>query len=163
MGRSAFSLPTKLKFMPQSTLKWRLEEWLTEGCKAVRSKLNTNEVQDSIKNTPILIVVGEKDETLPSVEESKRLKSILAHEAEVHIHIVKGAGHACTSGSRVDLTALMRKTFGLSSSTGRTAMKEAAQNDGVDLGLEPRYDGASIGLSPTKYWSKGLFQRVISY
>ena len=30
--RVAFDLANRLKFMPKSTLKWRLEEWLNHGC-----------------------------------------------------------------------------------------------------------------------------------
>ena len=156
MGRTAFSLPSKLKFMPQSTLKWRLEEWLMKGCENIRAKEN-NEMKDCIGDKPVLIVVGEKDQTLPSVEESQRLQTVFK---EAEVHVVDGAGHACTSGSRVDLTALMRRKFLSSSSSGRLAMKELALNAGVDLGLEPRYDGSPIGLSPTKYWTERLFRKV---
>jgi len=35
MGRVALSLPTKLEFMPPTTLSWRLNEWLQTGCAAL--------------------------------------------------------------------------------------------------------------------------------
>jgi pimeloyl-ACP methyl ester carboxylesterase len=154
MGRVAFSLPTKLKFMPQQTLKWRLEEWLTSGCNSIQSKEEI--IRDTLGQLPVLIVAGEKDETLPSVKESQRLQNLLEN---AEVHVVNGAGHACTSGSRVDLTALMRKQF-IPSSLGRKSMKDQACNASDEyFGLEPRYDGANIGLSPLKYWSEAYYQR----
>jgi pimeloyl-ACP methyl ester carboxylesterase len=153
MGRVAFSLPSKLKFMPQNTLKWRLEEWLMKGCDSIESKGNI--LRERLRVIPILIVAGEKDNTLPSVEESKRLAKQLSN---VDIYVVSGSGHACTSGSRVDLTALMRNTFSDLSLIGRKNMKEAASlNKGVSFGLEKRYDDASIGLMPYKYWSREYY------
>jgi len=106
MGRIAFSLPQKLKFMPQKTLAWRLTEWLEVGCSLVDStKLDRFQ---KFPNLPVLIVAGEKDKTLPSIAEAERLCSILPNSI---IHVVEGAGHASTCGSRVDLTALMRNCF----------------------------------------------------
>ena len=155
MGRVAFSLPTKLKFMPQSTLKWRLNEWLTKGCDAIASKEGT--IKQTLGLLPVLIVAGESDKTLPSVDEALRLQSFFD---TTEVHVVKGAGHACTSGSRVDLTALMRKTF-IQSSNRRKDMKYAAINAiNQSFGLEPRYDGANIGLNPLKYWSAEYYQKL---
>ena len=156
MGRYAFSLPSKLKFMPQETLQWRLREWLEKGCELIESKEEL--MGEILEKVPILIVAGEKDETLPSVSESQRLSNLLK---KVDIHIVNGSGHACTCGSRVDLTALMRKSFFPNSSLGRKEMKPQASAGAVeDYGLEPRYDGASIGLSPLKYWSMPYFKKI---
>ena len=105
-------------------------------------------------------VVGEKDESLPSVREANRLFSDVFHKSK--IHIVPGAGHACTSGSRVDLTALMREWFAIeSSSDGRLQMKKvAAEGSDVYFGMEPRYDNANIGLSPLLYWAKDYYERI---
>lgn len=154
MGRTAFSLPTKMKFMPQETLKWRLEEWLAKGCAAVNKKEQFLLDLD----IPILIVVGEADNTLPSLEEAMRLSELLKN-TQTNVHIVKGAGHAHTAGSRVDLTALMRITFrDALRTTGRTEMKPSAiQASHEFYGMEGRYDKANIGLIPTKYWSRENF------
>lgn len=156
MGRVAFSLPNKLKFMPQSTLKWRLSEWLTKGCIAIESKEDS--IMLMLQQIPVLIVAGEKDNTLPSTDEALRLEKWFDRTV---CHVVKGAGHACTSGSRVDLAALMRKTF-IPSSSRRKDMKDTASNmmDDVSFGLEPRYDGADIGLNPLKYWSEEYYQKL---
>lgn len=155
MGRMAFSLPNKLKFMPQETLKWRLEEWLTKGCQLIKHKEERLKEMD----IPVLIVAGEKDETLPSMEEARRLSTLLKNS---HVHIVDAAGHACTCGSRLDLTAVIRSTFvNLNANDGRTKMKlEASKNDGVYFGLENRYDNSTVGLSPFMYWSKEYYQRI---
>jgi pimeloyl-ACP methyl ester carboxylesterase len=155
MGRMAFSLPSKLKFMPQETLKWRLEEWLTKGCQMIKDEEDNLQKMD----IPVLIVAGEKDQTLPSVEEARRLSNLLKHS---QLHIVDSSGHACTCGSRVDLTALIRSTFvHLNATDGRKKMKmEASENEGVYFGLERRYDNSTVGLSPLTYWSSAYYQRL---
>ena len=154
MGRVAFSLPQKLKYMPQKTLQWRLREWLETGCAEMAIKLGQFSDFPSFRT---LIIAGENDFCLPSIDEAERLSSLLPNN---HIHVVEGAGHATTCGSRVDLAALMRKQFPDLSLVGRTAMKPgAAAGEGVMLGLEPRYNGIEKGLSPLKYWSKKLYQK----
>ena len=130
MGRVAFSLPTKLKFMPQETLEWRLTQWLEVGCALVACRL---EELSRCQNFKTLIVAGEKDMTLPSIAEAERLSSMLPN---CHVHVVEGAGHANTCGSRVDLAALMRNRFDelkmrgkRGRKVGRTSMKpQAAKN-----------------------------------
>jgi pimeloyl-ACP methyl ester carboxylesterase len=154
MGRVAFSLPQKLKYMPQKTLQWRLREWLETGCAEMATKLGQFSDFPSFRT---LIIAGEKDFCLPSIDEAERLSSILPNN---HIHVVEGAGHATTCGSRVDLAALMRKQFSDLGRVGRTAMKpEAAAGAGVMLGLEPRYNGREKGLSPLLYWSRKLYRK----
>jgi len=156
MGRTAFSLPTTLEFMPQKTLKWRLEEWLTKGSTA----LSQREQEIRKLDVPVLIVAGEFDKTLPSVAEASRLSRLFRKS---FVHIVDGAGHACTSGSRVDLAALIRGScpdYNFPSS-GRTEMKEEARkNSGIYYGMEKRYDNASLGMMPTLYWSKENYQSI---
>mmetsp|Transcript_10145 Transcript_10145/g.15083 ORF Transcript_10145/g.15083 Transcript_10145/m.15083 type:complete len:525 (-) Transcript_10145:98-1672(-) len=162
MGRNAFSLPSKLQYMPQGTLEWRLEQWLRRGCEDVSIKLK-NSLNSSggrrKKIPPVLLVAGEKDGTLPSIAEAERLLGLLPDCA---VHVVEGAGHACTCGSRVDIAALMRARFKeLQQEGGRIAMKQvAAEGEGINFGLEPRYDGASVGLLPTKYWSEKYYQKI---
>ena len=156
MGRCAFTIPQKLKFMPQDTLKHRLGEWLTKGCASLKSK------EDSLKELDVdmLIIAGEVDNTLPSMEEKERLVRIFK-KSKVSTHVVKGSGHANTVGSRCDLVALMRDAFYEKLDTdGRRGMKASAQEEGEFFGMEPRYDGASIGLMPTEYWSESNFQRI---
>ncbi|KAL3936002.1 MAG: hypothetical protein SGBAC_008587 [Bacillariaceae sp.] len=161
MGRVAISLPTQLEYMPQGTLDWRLNAWLATGCQQTETrtlsdlakKLNTTKI-------PTLIVAGEKDETLPSPEEANRLVDLFPNSK---VHVVEGAGHASTCGSRVDLAAEMRSFFvalqssssSSSSATPRTAMKpEAAKGINEYFGMTERYDQANIGLNPILYWSK---------
>lgn len=146
MGRVAFSLPFVLPYMSQETLQWRLSKWLEQGCTMVDlSRITTH----------TLLVVGECDRTLPSIAEAERLSSRLR---SCDVHVVPGAGHASTCGSRVDLSALVRKSFPkLANKKGRTSMKPSAQNGGVLLGMEPRYDNATIGLSPLKYWNRRYY------
>ena len=153
MGRIAFSLAEKLKFMPRETLEWRLMQWLEEGLQVV----TTERLQTiSHHNIEVLVVVGENDQTLPSMDEASRLQSVINRST---VHIVKGAGHASTSGSRVDLTALMRKRFPNLKTNRRTEMKDIAANgSGKYYGMEPRE--VKEGLSPLRYWDKDLYRQI---
>lgn len=184
MGRVAFSLPYKLEFMPASTLSWRLEEWLTVGCATMAGS--------SFQSFPLfrtLIVVGEKDKTLPSIAEAERLANKVTLPKQTQIHVVEGAGHSSTCGSRLDLTAIMRNRFMElqkkpsnprkqkktamnkmkidsnaieSVNKKRTRMKPQAQaGTGAYFGMEERYDGAPIGLNPILYWSRDNYCPVL--
>jgi len=159
MGRVAFSLPSRLKFMPQETLAWRLQEWLTVGCQFVNQQLQQKKQQgggeEPLQNVKVLVIAGEKDKTLPSIDEAERLMTVFP---DCVAHVVEGAGHASTCGSRVDLAALARGRFP-NLAPGRTSMKEeAASNTGVSFGMEKRYNGEEVGLSPLLYWSKDLYK-----
>ena len=79
MGRVAFSLADKLKFMPREALDWRLTSWLKDGCEIV-----TAERLKDLSKQRVLLVVGEVDEALPSTDEAERLQSIISN-SEVHI------------------------------------------------------------------------------
>ena len=171
MGRTAFSLPNKLKFMPKDTLRWRLEQWLTVGNTGINGR--ENEMKGLLSTLPVLVLAGEDDRTLPAVDEAQRLQRILP---DCSVHIVDGAGHAGTCGSRVDIAALMRNRFPLfrrefpdgfeitEEDSGRISMKEeAASGEGKFFGLTARYDGSvGLGLSPLKYWNQELFRRWVS-
>jgi len=189
MGRVALSLPTKLEFMPPTTLSWRLNEWLQTGCTAWDSSFA------AFPNFRSLIVVGEKDKTLPSIAEAERLANKVMNPSRTKIHVVDGAGHASTCGSRLDLTAVIRGCFAElqrppavarwrkakrspkanidcddcadfagaceSDHAKRTSMKpQAREGVGPNFGMEERYDKADIGLNPLLYWSKSNFKSV---
>ena len=159
MGRVAISLPTKLEFMPSSTLSWRLEEWLENGCAAL------GESSFSFRDFRSLIVVGENDKTLPSIAEAERLASKVMSTTKTQIHVVDDAGHASTCGSRLDLAAVIRNRFPeLQKNTvtsKRISMKpQAIQGVGINFGMEERYDRADIGLNPFLYWSKNNYLPV---
>jgi pimeloyl-ACP methyl ester carboxylesterase len=162
MGRVALSLPTVLKFMPQETLRWRSTEWLEAGCTRMASRLSDFRQYQSFQT---LIVAGDCDGVLPSIDEAERLAGVFPKAV---IHVVDGAGHASTVGSRVDLAALFRSHFRelgsprrQRSSSPRTAMKEAAAaGKGKYFGMEPRYDGQTIGISPLTYWNRKYYRKV---
>jgi hypothetical protein len=153
--------------MTQETLKWRLGEWLEKGC----IQMSSSRLREFRRhaNLRVLIVAGEKDGCLPSIAEAERLASLLPNTL---LHVVDGAGHASTCGSRVDLTALFRSCFkelctksGIFMHRGvttdsRISMKEtAATGEGPYFGMEPRYDNQTVGLNPLKYWSNKFFRR----
>ena len=167
MGRVAFSIPDKLRFMSRRTLSWRLTEWLKKGCDTMDSSRLSQ--YQSIKSFRTLIVAGERDMCLPSIDEARRLSNNIFPNN--HVHVVEGAGHGSTCGSRVDLTALMRNRFPellvnrkrrrRGENEDRTSMKEtAAQGEGIFLGMEPRYDGKTdMGLLPWLYWNQPTYFR----
>ena len=163
LGRIAFDLANRLKFMPQDTLKWRLEQWLERGCTMFENRLNITQ-QDiveglgSLEDLRTLIVVGEIDLTLPSVEEAERLTSKVFNNAKVHV--VEGAGHASTCGSSVNIIQLMRDFFPeLKEKSSDTRSYE--QNNKSELfGLVPRYDNAVIGMSPLLYWDEEYYRQI---
>lgn len=162
MGRVAFSLPTKLEYMSQGTLTWRLEEWLEQGCEALETRIRDFRDYKSFRT---LLLVGERDLTLPSIAEAERLVNLLPNS---QVHVVDGAGHASTCGSRLDMTAQMRRAFtelrapkGKSGKpdSKRTSMKpEASSGTGSYFGMEARYDGANIGLNPIRYWARSNYR-----
>lgn len=174
MGRVAFDLPKRLKFMPKDTLKWRLEEWLEWGCGVFEDRLQMLQAARESPNMAAgdvdtylllkvsqelraLIVVGEYDLTLPSYDEARRLSSELFRNA--YVHVVPGAGHASTCGGSLNLMRLVREAFPETSLYGsdnaNNGMRAMEELDG----LEPRYDGASIGLNPMLYWSSEYYRK----
>jgi pimeloyl-ACP methyl ester carboxylesterase len=172
MGRVAFDLPSRLKFMPKETLKWRLEEWLEWGCGVFEDRLemlqsaraSTDEASGDVDTYALLkvsqelrtmIVVGELDLTLPSLEEADRLSSEVFRNA--YVHVVPGAGHASTCGGSLNLVELLREVFPETNMYGRIENSYAGKPTEELHGLEPRYDRAWIGLSPLLYWSKDYY------
>merc|ERR1719203_1343135 len=144
--------------MPQDTLKWRLEKWLTNGCNSLGEECE--QLKSLSEKLRTLIIVGEDDKTLPSVEEANRLRGIIPNSA---MFVVEGAGHASTCGSRVDLAALLRGRFHeLQDLDTSIDMKEEAKNrDGKYFGMESRYDGnTNIGMLPTRYWDEDVYKKM---
>jgi pimeloyl-ACP methyl ester carboxylesterase len=188
LGRVALSLPFVVPVMTREAMKWRLEEWLDAGCERLLSGRRLEEFRTSHPRFRVLIVAGERDAALPSIAEAERLASLIPNSV---VHVVEGAGHASTCGSRVDLAALLRKcypedllidTAGEGRSTadpfialpwqknhhpsqerreaGRTKMKTVAASGRDEyFGMEPRYDNATIGLSPLLYWSPKYYRK----
>lgn len=181
LGRVAFSLPFVIPVLSRGTFHWRLTAWLETGCDRLASRLpDLKRLNPSFRT---LIVAGEHDRALPSIDEAERLSSILPNPK---IHVVEGAGHASTCGSRVDLAALFRDCYeelqdkhssdgrkqrrrrrrddthhgATTTPPGRTSMKDVAANGkGAYFGMEPRYDGKTIGLNPLFYWSSEYYRK----
>ncbi|KAL7496954.1 hypothetical protein ACHAWT_008814 [Skeletonema menzelii] len=170
MGRVAFALPSRLKFMPKNTLRWRLTEWLEWGNAVFEDRLEVlksgiTEGEDDLgmlrlsRDVKTLIVVGEFDKTLPSLDEANRLSAEVFRNNVVHV--VTGAGHASTCGGTLNLMQLLRQVYPevngyrtTNYDVGTTEWKPRA-----DLrGLVPRYDYANIGLSPLLYWSSDYYK-----
>ncbi|KAL7454329.1 hypothetical protein ACHAWC_005975 [Mediolabrus comicus] len=170
MGRVAFAIPSRLKFMPKETFQWRLTEWMERGCHVFEDRLealvaardteNTAEmdvntqamlkVSEQLRTT---IVVGELD-AMPSTEEAERLSSELFRNT--HVHVVKGSGHISTCGGSLHLIELLRDTFPEINNFNDRKSRRLEEL----YGLEPRYDDAPIGMMPWSYWSKDYYKQV---
>jgi pimeloyl-ACP methyl ester carboxylesterase len=159
LGRVAFSLPFVLPVLSQDTFQWRLDSWLREGCERRVCHRLSQILRNGNGGLRTLLVAGENDQALPSVEEANRLATLWP---DAKVHVVPDAGHASTCGTRVDLAALLRNRFEeLRHEGGRTEMSpEATFGEGMYFGMEKRYDGQSIGLSPLQYWSDQYFQTI---
>jgi pimeloyl-ACP methyl ester carboxylesterase len=123
-----------------------------------------------------LIIVGEYDNTLPSIEESHRLSNELFRNSV--IHVVPNAGHASTCGGSLNLITLLRSVFtelntnndkNVDDETRRRRQRQQSSSSRIGnendtptkelYGLVPRYDNAWIGLNPLLYWSKEYYQK----
>ena len=176
MGRVAFAIPLRLKFMPKETFQWRLKEWMEVGSGRFEERLKNLQVAQHVKDTSDVdaetqamlkvseelrttIVVGEKD-AMPSLEEAERLSSELFQKA--HVHVVKGSGHISTCGGSLHLIELLREAFPEINLSGCSGDENCNISEELH-GLEPRYDNSPIGMMPWKYWSKDNYKQVSRY
>ena len=121
-----------------------------------------------------LIIVGEYDNTLPSVEEATRLSNELFRNSV--IHVVPNAGHASTCGGSLNLMKVLREVFpelntdntdNVDDETRRRRRQQSSSSRIGDentptkelYGLVSRYDNAWIGLNPLLYWSKEYYRK----
>ena len=86
------------------TLNWRLTKWLAKGNFYLDNRFEKID-------TPTIILVGNRDRLLPSLEEGRRLKKLMKN-AKVELIELEEKGHAILDGS-YDLAELLltSKTF----------------------------------------------------
>lgn len=89
-------LPLLADLLPPETLAWKLH-LLEEGCKNVAPKF-------SKVSQRVLIIVGEADALIPSLEEGQRLKRLLPRS---HLRVEKGRAHALLQEGGVDLVKIL--------------------------------------------------------
>ena len=79
LGRVALSLPQVIPYMAQETLQWRLTKWLATGCArlAATTTHNRSSLLTQLQHIPSILVVGENDKLLPSVQEAQRLSTLV--------------------------------------------------------------------------------------
>eukprot|EP00984_Skeletonema_dohrnii_P018029 scaffold8336_cov96-Skeletonema_dohrnii-CCMP3373.AAC.6 len=152
MGRVAFAIPLRLKFMPKDTFRWRLKEWMEVGSsrfedrlKALRAARHVKDIVDVDADTQATlkvseelrttIVVGELD-AMPSVEEAERLSSEMFQNA--HVHVVKGSGHISSCGGSLHLIELLREVFPEVNVSGCSGYESCNTSEELH-GLEPRF------------------------
>jgi pimeloyl-ACP methyl ester carboxylesterase len=154
----------------------------TQAASTTTTKTNERSVIDNYSLLKIsqelrtLIIVGEYDNTLPSIEESHRLSNELFRNSV--IHVVPNAGHASTCGGSLNLITLLRSVFtelntnndkNVDDETRRRRQRQQSSSSRIGnendtptkelYGLVPRYDNAWIGLNPLLYWSKEYYQK----
>ena len=146
MGRFAFNLWRKLPYMKRDTLQWRVREWLEKGCESV-SRLDLGFLDDNV----VVVVVGDDDKALPSLEEGRRMQADLGWESVV----VQGAGHGGTMGGRVNLDAIVERKWLGGSGEGEV------EGEGRWRGMRMRegWEGMEGGMSPLLYWRKDVYKK----
>lgn len=100
-------------FSPEE-LGFRTSQWLQKGAAQVNQAL-----VDTPLKLPVLAVVGDQDNLLPSVDEAARLRGVIGGDGGPSgaggewrgTVVVPGAGHASTLGNRVDLLEEIRTAF----------------------------------------------------
>ena len=122
----------------------RLEEWLERGCGAFEDQLMSLEGNDDeagalrsmARGLRTLIVAGELDLTLPSIDEAERLSSEVFRDACVHV--VPDAGHASTCGGSLNLVRLIRETFHEDFGSGEESNgRTSSELFGLNMGRAP--------------------------
>lgn len=88
------------EIMPPATAKHRLNNVLMAGCDAIQDKLANVTV-------PALVIYGDGDRVLPSVDEAQRLKKLMP---DCKVKQVEGAGHLALDGDRVNCTRIIQQT-----------------------------------------------------
>lgn len=110
--RAWTSAQTLSKLVPAPTLKFRIEEWLDVGSRRVDRKLfQLTKVKERFKAAKkgMLVLIGEKDNFLPSASEAGRLGRVFPNAT---ISILKEGGHALLiDPERLDLGKAIRNTL----------------------------------------------------
>lgn len=91
-------LPLLAQLLPPDTLEWKLS-LLKQGCEAVLDKLHAVEQRT-------LIIAGDSDLLIPSLEEADRLRKALPR---AHVRIERGRSHALLQEGGVNLVRIMEK------------------------------------------------------
>ena len=91
-------LPLLAELLPPETLAWKLQ-LLEEGCKSIAPKIGQ-------VSQRVLIVVGEADALIPSLEEGRRLQRLLPRS---HLRIEAGRSHALLQEGGVDLVKMLQE------------------------------------------------------
>lgn len=91
-------LPLLAQLLPPETLEWKLS-LLKQGCDSVLDKLHAVEQRT-------LIVAGDADLLIPSLEEAERLRKALPR---AHVRIEKGRSHALLQEGGVNLVRIMEE------------------------------------------------------
>ncbi|CAM9453397.1 unnamed protein product [Chrysoparadoxa australica] len=139
--------------LPPETLRWRLRYWLGSGCAKVDDKLADVKV-------PVTVIAGTADRMLPSVEEARRLASLIPVCNTV---ILKGHGHASLFDDRFNLHALILKTVagdGVKKSTPHSPRQkqlvELYEGNYVDAFTPPDDETISTGRSVPHFLRRPL-------
>ena len=110
------------EIIPRDTLRHRLEI-LRQGCEF----LNSNDyARLTTMNVPTLVVASEKDNLIPSLAESARLKAFLPN---CKVEVLKDASHAALQEPGVDLMEICRRNGVLPRTEDELAMTRDVKFD----------------------------------
>ncbi|KAG5183756.1 Alpha/Beta hydrolase protein [Tribonema minus] len=150
VGEYATMLIVAYKEISAATLRYRLNAWLRAGSDMVNSRLEELKM-------PVLVLAGEEDRFLPSVEEAARLKRALIN-APVDTVALPRIGHAALLeralvNTCVDTVALLEEA---------PRLKRALVNAPVDTVAQPRISHAAL-LEPSEVDLASLIRSSVIY
>ncbi|WP_460200051.1 alpha/beta fold hydrolase, partial [Scytonema sp. NUACC21] len=93
-----------IRYVPPETVLWRI---------SLLREFHVDEAQLCKLNQPVLVIAGANDRLLPSIEEARRLVSILPDAKMV---VLPDSGHACLLEADVNLYDIMKEQNFLDSS-----------------------------------------------
>ena len=103
-----------------------------EGYARRLAMLRGFDVRDRLRDlrVPTLLLAGDRDHLLPSLRAARELAALLPHAS---LRALKGQGHSCLVGDRVDLRAVLDGWF--ASMSGMSAV--GSNSDDMHGRLEP--------------------------
>ncbi|KAL1521297.1 hypothetical protein AB1Y20_020966 [Prymnesium parvum] len=134
----------RVQIFSADDLAFRLSHWLEAGAAAVEEYLPRVDV-------PMLLIAGENDRLLPSVDEARRLMAMWPEKVRRGIVVVPAAGHASTLGTQLDLSAELFLAFG---------HELGANERGNPPSQERRPTGLATSGDDSFIWSNGLVRRT---
>jgi len=138
----------KPSIISPSDLAFRLSAWLETGAAIVAPTISSMQ-------TPVLLVAGQRDRLLPSVDEAERLSSLMPASVNRGTVIVPCAGHASALGTQIDLTAEISAAF-----APELGFQMANAESKPEAGARPPIGAPNEPSGVSAAWANGLIPRT---